>query len=68
MATDIIIGALAIYAGLGIVFGLVFVTTYIHRIDPAAANTGLTFRLMMLPGAAALWPLLLPRCRGGRRA
>ncbi len=63
MAIDLIIGALAAYAAFGFVFGIVFVTTYIQRIDLAAAKTGVAFRLMVLPGAAALWPVLLPRCR-----
>ncbi len=67
MAVDLIIGALAAYTAFGFIFGIAFVTTYIQRIDPAAAKTGLVFRLMVLPGAAALWPVLLPRCRRGRR-
>jgi hypothetical protein len=68
MAVDLIIGAFAAYSAFGFAFGIVFVSTYIQRIDPAAANTSLAFRLMVLPGAAALWPVLLPRCRRGGSA
>ena len=31
-------------------------------LDPAATGAGRGFRVVILPGAAALWPLLLSRC------
>ncbi|MGE0638904.1 MAG: hypothetical protein AB7G12_03385 [Thermoanaerobaculia bacterium] len=33
----------------------------IERIDPAARGASRGFRLIVLPGAVALWPLLLRR-------
>lgn len=49
------------YAAFGLLFAVVFVVAGVGRIDHAAAGSGLGFRLMILPGAAALWPLLLVR-------
>ena len=63
-----VVMALALYAGAGVLFALWFVSTAIHRMDPAAAGSSLAFRLLMFPGAAALWPFLLARYRGRRPA
>ena len=50
-----------IYAAGGVLFAAVFVTIGIGRVDPAAHNAPLGFRLIVAPGCAALWPLLLRR-------
>lgn len=51
--------ALSAYAAAGILVGLAFVFRGVSRVDHAAAGAGLGFRLLILPGAAALWPLVL---------
>jgi hypothetical protein len=53
--------ALGLYLALGLVFGLAFVTRGITRVDAAAEGSGWRFRLLVLPGVAALWPLLAVR-------
>jgi len=54
------------YTLLGLGFALLFVTRGVTRVDPAARGTGWGFRLLLLPGAVALWPLLARRWwRGG---
>ena len=53
--------ALTLYALVGLVFGVAFVWRGAARIDPGAAAGTWGFRLLILPGAAALWPLLLRR-------
>ena len=57
----LIVNSLIIYGALGLVFALCFVTLGVGRIDPSAKGAGVGFRLMILPGAAALWPLLASR-------
>jgi hypothetical protein len=52
---------LASYLALGFVFALAFVCFGAGRIDPHAAHGTWGFRLLIIPGAAALWPLLLSR-------
>ena len=58
---EILIGALTIYALLGVIFAAAFVALGIGRVDPVAAHAPLGFRLIVKPGVAALWPLLLRR-------
>lgn len=50
-----------VYAMLGIVFGLAFVARGAGRIDPLARDETWGSRVLIFPGAAALWPLLLLR-------
>lgn len=49
------------YLGLGAVFAVCFVLIGVSRIDPVASGAPVSFRLLLFPGAAALWPLLLAR-------
>jgi len=50
-----------LYAALGFVLAVPFVLAGVNRIDPLAARGTLGFRLLILPGAAAFWPLLVWR-------
>jgi len=56
---------LASYAAIGLVFALVFVTLGVQRVDPAAKTGTIGFRILILPGAAAFWPLFLKRWVSG---
>jgi len=60
-AAEWFVTLLAAYAAIGIAFGIFFVVAGVHRIDAAAKGAGAGFRLMILPGVAALWPALLFR-------
>jgi hypothetical protein len=65
IADGLVLGA-GCYLAAGLVFALAFVTAGVQRVDPAARDGTWGFRLLILPGAAALWPLLLARwVRGG---
>ena len=50
-----------IYLVLGVFFALPFVFRGAQRVDDAATGTGWAFRLLIVPGCALLWPLLLRR-------
>jgi hypothetical protein len=54
------------YVAAAVVFAAAFVTWGVQRVDPAAKGAPLGFRLLILPGCAALWPLLLRRWMGSR--
>lgn len=58
---ELVVLSLGVYALIGLLIGLVFVFGGAGRIDPAAKGKGLPFRvrLMILPGVAGLWPLML---------
>lgn len=49
------------YVLTGVLFGIPYVSVGIVRADPVARGTGLGFRLLVLPGVVAFWPLLLYR-------
>jgi len=60
-AAEVFVYALTTYGAAGLVFASVFVTIGIGRVDSVAKNAPLGFRLIVLPGCALLWPLLLRR-------
>ena len=57
--------ALGIYLAGGLVFAIAFALVGVKRIDPHAASGTRGFRLLIIPGAMAFWPLLLRRRRSG---
>jgi isoprenylcysteine carboxyl methyltransferase (ICMT) family protein YpbQ len=52
---------LGIYFGCGLLFAIVFALFGVRRVDAHAAGSTWGFRLLIVPGAAAVWPLLLYR-------
>ena len=50
---------LGVYAAVGLLFGCWFVIKGVGKIDANANNASWFLRLMWLPGALALWPILL---------
>ena len=58
---ETLLSALLLYGVLGVAFALPFVWRGASRIDPAAARGTLPFRILIVPGVVALWPILLRR-------
>lgn len=56
------------YASIGLVFACWFVLKGVSTIDPAAAHAPWSFRALILPGVAALWPVMLKKSLGARRS
>ena len=61
MIAELFVGALTGYAAVGLVFAIAFVSRGVSRIDGHAARASLGFRLVILPGVTAFWPVLLHR-------
>ena len=61
-----LVAALGVYAALGLVFGVAFVLRGAARVDPQAVGGSWGFRLAILPGVVAWWPLLARRWAAGR--
>jgi hypothetical protein len=53
----------AVYVAIGVIFALWFAASGVDRFDRAARGAGITFRALIFPGAAALWPVLLAKVR-----
>jgi hypothetical protein len=60
----IIVYGIALYAACGVVLALAFVAVGISRVQPAPVSLGA--RILILPGAVALWPYVLMRWLGAR--
>jgi len=60
-----IIYTMAGYATIGVVFAVPFVCSGVQRLDSEAQGSGVGFRLLILPGVAAFWPMFLYRFMRG---
>lgn len=67
-AAQWLVETFAAYGIAGVVFGVAFVTMGLQRIDSVAEHAPVGFRLIVLPGAIALWPWLLLRWARGVRS
>ena len=66
IAARILIG-LGIYLACGLVFAIPFALAGVKKIDPHAAHGSWGFRLLIIPGTMAFWPLLLRRWASGMK-
>lgn len=57
----IIIYTTIVYLSLGAMFSIPFLVTWIHRLHEATHESGLAFKLMILPGCIIFWPVLLKK-------
>ena len=64
----LLVAVLTTYLGIGVAFAMPFVAIGVDRIDPMARGAGWGFRLLIAPGAALFWPLLLVRWAAGSMA
>jgi hypothetical protein len=55
----LLLNALALYAAVGVAAALAFAAFGVTRVQPA--NVSLGARILILPGAAALWPYVVIR-------
>ena len=58
--------AIGVYLAIGVVFAVYFVTAAVTRYDPVAGDSPRRFRLLIMPGCAFLWPILL--AQGAKRS
>lgn len=65
---QLLLQLLALYLGVGVFFALAFVVRGVTVVDPAARGSSVGFRLLILPGSVALWPLLAKRWWNARSA
>jgi hypothetical protein len=64
----IFLAAVGLYALAGLVTALAFVSLGVTRVFPHPTPVTLGARILLLPGAAALWPYVLLRWRKSGRA
>ena len=57
--------AMELYGAIGAAFAIAFVTFGVTKIDSEARGSGVGFRLVIIPGVALFWPMLLARWVSG---
>ena len=62
---QVIVALFELYALAGIAFAMLFLRRGVERLDPRVAGAPKTLKLLILPGVAALWPLLAWRSIAG---
>lgn len=65
MIAKLCLSLLGLYLVAGLLFAIPFVLIGAKRIDPHAVHGSWGFRLLILPGSALLWPILLKRWLSG---
>jgi hypothetical protein len=65
MIAAIILLFLGCYLVCGLLFAIPFTLLGAKRIDPIAAHGSWGFRVLIIPGTMAFWPLLLRRWASG---
>ena len=67
MIAILFLNVLLIYLLIGFIFALLFVFKGVNQVDPVAKDTSWRFRLLILPGSMAFWPVLLRKWLKSRR-
>ena len=65
MIAAIFLVTLGVYLALGLGFAVAFALVGVKKVDPHAAHGSWGFRLLIIPGTMAFWPLLLKRWTSG---
>jgi len=67
MIPQMLLTLAGVYLLCGLIFAIPFVLVGVGRIDPHATHGSWGFRILILPGATLLWPLLAKRWVTGTR-
>lgn len=67
LVAQVVLGTLSVWVGIGLVFGLGFVTRGLGRVDPDSRESNWGLRLILIPGCLIFWPRLLRLWVGGVR-
>ena len=59
MVAAILFGALVLYVAVGLMIAIAFVVSGVTRVQSAPVTVGA--RILLFPGATALWPIVLTR-------
>ena len=69
LAATVILWMALGYAAIGLAYGAWFIARALEQFDHSAQGSGWGFRLLILPGIAAMWPMVERQRRarvGGR--
>ena len=56
---SILLFIVGLYVAVGLLVGLAFVLRGVNRVDAAAGQSPVVFRVVIWPGCVGLWPIVL---------
>lgn len=62
-----LINVVRAYVFAGLIFSVVFVLFGVQRVDPDAKGWNIGFRIIIIPGLCAFWPLFATRLLRGKQ-
>lgn len=65
---QLLVNAVALYLGCGVLFAVPFLWRWVGRLDPVARHSTAGFKAIVFPGVVAFWPFFAVRLLAGRRA
>lgn len=68
MVFKVLLTAAALYAGCGLLVAVTFLSRWCRSFDPSARDGSWGFRLLIVPGLVALWPVILAKVLRVRRS
>jgi hypothetical protein len=68
IVAEVILVLGAVYVICGLAVGVPFVLRGVDRVDASAKGASIGFRLLILPGTVALWPLMAAKWIKARKA
>lgn len=66
LISQLILLIVAVYIAIGACIAVPFVLTGVSTVDHAARGAPWLFRVLILPGSIALWPVVLAKWRAAR--
>ena len=67
IVAEVVLWGVGLYLVIGLAVGVAFISRGVERVDAAVIGASWAFRLLILPGSAALWPLIVRRWLQARR-
>lgn len=63
---QLLVAAGTLYLEVGLAVALLFAAYGVDRLEPSARGGSISFRILIVPGAALLWPLIVKRALRAR--
>ena len=67
-SVEIFLTLCRIYIAIGLIFAVLFVIFWVQKVDPAARGGTIGFRILIIPGVCAFWPMFVWRLAQGKVA
>ena len=55
----VILKIMGLYFAVGLLFAIAFILKGLGKVDIAASDTGIVFKLLIVPGLMVLWPFFI---------